>query len=269
MKYKMIAMDLDDSLLGDDLTVSEVNSRAIYRAIEQGVLVTVATGRMFKSALPYVKQLGLDVPIITYQGALVVNALSHDILLHHPVPLDVSREIIMESKMKGIHLQLYIEDAYYFEEENDYSNLYRRVSGIDGTLVDSLEDLLVQEPTKLIMIDQPENITRWMYYYREMFKGRVQVAVSKANYLEFTNVEATKGNAVKHLSNMYGIKREEIIAIGDSFNDLSMIQYAELGVAMDNAPDDVKAHADYITYSNNDHGIAHVLGKFVLRESDF
>jgi len=260
----MVAVDLDDSLLDDNLTISLENRQAVYRAINQGIIVTVATGRMFKSALPYVEQLGIDVPVITYQGALVINALSRDVLLHYPVPLDISKEVISESKQNNIHLQVYVDDEYYFERQNKYSDFYFKVSGIEGKAVGPLEDFLVCQPTKLLMIDEPENILKWMGYYRKKYGGRLQVAVSKANYLEFTSIEATKGNAVRYLADMYGIKREEVIAIGDSFNDIPMLTYAGLGVAMGNAPESVKSHADYITYSNNDNGVAHVLEKFVL-----
>jgi hypothetical protein len=260
----MIAIDLDDSLLDDNLTISQENLQAVRRTIEEGVIVTIATGRMFKSALPYVQQLGIDVPVITYQGALVVNALSRNVLLHYPVPLDLSREIIRESKKNNIHLQVYIDDEYYFEQHNKYSDLYFKVSGIPGKAVGPLEDFLVKEPTKLVMIDEPENILKWMGCYKEKFAGRLQVTISKAHYLEFTNIEATKGNAVRYLADMYGIKPDEVIAIGDSFNDIPMLTYAGLGVAMGNAPEIVKSHADYVTYSNNDNGVAHVLEKFVL-----
>lgn len=264
MKYRMVAIDLDDSLLDDQLTISRENLQAIRYTMEAGVIVTIATGRMFKSALPYVQQLGIDVPVITYQGALVVNALSRKVLLHYPVPLQLSREIIRESKKNNIHLQVYIDDEYYFEQHNKYSDLYYRISGIPGKAVGSLEDFLVQEPTKVIMIDEPENILKWMERYKEKFDGRLQVAISKAHYLEFTNIEATKGNAVRYLAEMYGIEPHEVIAIGDSFNDIPMITYAGLGVAMGNAPEIVKSHADYVTYSNNENGVAHVLEKFVL-----
>ncbi|MBM7581559.1 Cof subfamily protein (haloacid dehalogenase superfamily) [Caldicoprobacter guelmensis] len=268
MKYRLVAIDLDDSLLNDDLSISQENLEAVRCTIEKGVKVTIATGRMFKSALPYVQQLGINVPVITYQGALVVNALSRDVLLHCPVPLDLSREIVKESKKNNIHLQVYIDDEYYFEEHNKYSDLYFKVSGIPGKAVGSLDDFLVKEPTKLIMIDEPENILKWMEYYREKFSGKLQVTISKAHYLEFTNIEATKGNAVKYLAEMYGIKPEEVIAIGDSFNDIPMLTYAGLGVAMGNAPEIVKSHADYVTYSNNENGVAYVLEKFVLGGRD-
>ena len=90
-------------------------------------------------------------------------------------------------------------------------------------------NFLKTDPTKLLMVDQPENILKWQELFREKYKGRLEVAVSKANYLEFTNIKATKGNALKYLADKHGINREEIIAIGDSFNDLPMLSYAGLG----------------------------------------
>ena len=94
MKYRMIAIDLDDSLLNDDIMISEKNKRALRYAVEQGVIVTIATGRMFRSTIPFIKQLGIDSPVITYQGALVINPSTSEMLVHIPVELDIAREII-------------------------------------------------------------------------------------------------------------------------------------------------------------------------------
>lgn len=264
MKYRMIAIDLDDSLLNDDIMISEKNKRALRYAVEQGVIVTIATGRMFKSTIPFIKQLGIDSPVITYQGALVINPSTSEMLLHIPVELDIAREIISICQEKNIHLQVFVDDKYYYEQDNEYSAIYRRVSGIKGEAVGSLMNFLKTDPTKLLMVDQPENILKWQELFREKYKGRLEVAVSKANYLEFTNIKATKGNALKYLADKHGINREEIIAIGDSFNDLPMLSYAGLGVAMGNASEFVKSQADYVTYTNNDDGVAHVVEKFIM-----
>jgi Cof subfamily protein (haloacid dehalogenase superfamily) len=153
---------------------------------------------------------------------------------------------------------------YFYEKDNAYSDIYRRVSGIEGEAVGPLRDFLTNQPTKLVIVDEPENILKWQEYFREKYKGRLEVVVSKSNYLEFTNIEATKGNALKFLAVKHGIKREEIIAIGDSYNDIHMLKYAGLGVAMGNASEVVKSQADYITYTNNDDGVAHAVERFIM-----
>jgi len=262
----MIAIDLDDTLLAQDLSISPINRQAISHAVSMGVIVTISTGRMFRSTVPYVEQLKLDVPVITYQGALIKNAISNEVVLARPLSLDISLEIIEESRKHGVHIQTYIGDDYFFDKHNGYSKMYYALSGIEGRAVKRLEDFLVEEPLKVLIMDSPETISYLTGLYTEMFKGKAEITISKSNYLEFTNIEASKGSALEHLAQSLGIKREEVIAIGDGYNDISMIKYAGLGVAMSNAPEDVKKHADFITHSNEDDGVAHVIKKFVIKE---
>jgi len=266
LEYKMIAIDLDDTLLAQDLSISPINRQAISHAVSMGVIVTISTGRMFRSTVPYVEQLKLDVPVITYQGALIKNAISNEVVLARPLSLDISLEIIEESRKHGVHIQTYIGDDYFFDKHNGYSKMYYALSGIEGRAVKRLEDFLVEEPLKVLIMDSPETISYLTGLYTEMFKGKAEITISKSNYLEFTNIEASKGSALEHLAQSLGIKREEVIAIGDGYNDISMIKYAGLGVAMSNAPEDVKKHADFITHSNEDDGVAHVIKKFVIKE---
>lgn len=261
----MIAIDLDDSLLGSDLEISQENKDSLFRAIEQGVVVTIATGRMFCSTLPYARQLGLDVPLITYNGGLVKNALSHDTLFHCPIPLDVAQKIVRMAESKGAHIQAYIDDDYYMDQDNKYSEMYRINARIAGTAVGSLMDFMDREPTKFIIIDEPEDIKELASEFKKELKDLVQVAISKPYYLEFTNIQATKGKALEYLAGLYKVSKQEIIAIGDSYNDISMLEYAGLGVAMGNSPQEIKKQADYVTGSNDDNGVAQVINKFILK----
>lgn len=267
MEYKLIAVDLDDSLLGSDLQISDRNKEALIKAMEKGVLVTIATGRMFISALKYAQQLELDVPIITYQGGLIKNAFSQDVLYNKTLPLDVCQKIIHVCKEKSLHLQVYIEDEYYFEEDNKYSNMYYQQIGVKGIPVGPLDKFLVDEPNKLLIIDNPDRIVEMKGEFSKLFDSELEITTSKPEYLEFTHKDATKGNALEYLANLKGIERERVIAIGDSYNDISMLQYAGLAVAMGNAPEDVKRHADYVTGTNDEDGVAQAIHRFVLERS--
>lgn len=268
MDYKMIAIDLDDSLLDNDLMISPKNKEALYRAIEQGVIITIATGRMYISALVYAKQLGLDVPLITYQGGLVKSALSGQVLYNKSVPIDISQKIIGMARSKDAHLQIYIEDDYYFEKNNSYSEGYGKNVGVMGKEVGPLDVFLTLEPNKLIIIQEPEKILELKDLFDETFGEEIEINISKPQYLEFTHKDASKGKALQHLAMSKGIDRENIMAIGDSYNDISMMRFAGLGVAMDNAPDDVKKWADYITGANYEDGVAQAINKFVLERGD-
>lgn len=264
----MIAIDLDDSLLGNDLMVSPKNKEALYKAIDQGVIVTIATGRMYISALVYAKQLGLDVPLITYQGGLIKSALSGKVLYDKSVPIDISRKIIEMARSKDAHLQIYVEDDYYFEKNNSYSEGYGKNVGVEGKEVGPLDLFLTLEPNKLIIIQEPERILELRDLFKEAFGDEIEINISKPQYLEFTHKDASKGKALEHLAKSKGINKENVMAIGDSYNDISMIKYAGLGVAMNNAPDEVKKWADYITGSNDEDGVAQAINKFVLERGD-
>lgn len=265
MNYKMLVLDLDDSLLGTDLKISHRNREALIAAAEKGILITIATGRMFSSALPYIKELGVDMPVITYQGALIKNALSRETLIHIPIDRKISRELVRESIRDGYYIQGYIDDEYYMAEENKYSEFYYTISRQRGNVVTDLEGYLKdKDVTKFIIIDEPDRIRNLKEKYDMLYGDMLQITISKPQFLEFTHKDATKGNAVSYMANLFNIDRESIIAVGDSYNDLSMIKYAGLGVAMGNSPRAVQEVADYVTLSNDEAGVAHVIEKFIL-----
>jgi len=264
MQYRLIAIDLDDSLLHHDLSISDRNRRAIREAVKRGVTVTIATGRMFGAARPFIETLGLNVPVITYQGGMIINSETEEILYHCPVPLKEAREIVTLAEQKQVYAQVYLNDRYYFREESQYSELYFRLSGIRGTAVGSLQNFLQQPPTKVLYIDDPSRIQELSTEMKAYFSSQLEIAISKANYLEFTHPEATKGKALAYLVSHLGISQESVMAIGDSFNDISMLEYAGLGVAMGNAREEIRKKADFVTASNDEDGVALAIEKFIL-----
>ncbi|NLJ41752.1 MAG: HAD family phosphatase [Clostridiales bacterium] len=264
MSYRLIAIDLDDTLLGTDLKISPKNREAILAAVEQGVQVTIATGRMYISAVNFAVELGLDIPLITYQGGLIKESNSGDILYNQTLPVDICQKVIQACQAKGVHLQVYIDDEYYIESENEYSEFYGRNVGLKGVTVGSLDKFLDRRPNKLLIIDKPKRITEIWKEFSPIFGQDIEISASKPIFLEFTHKEATKGKALKYLSGLKDIPKDEIIAIGDGHNDVSMIDYAGLGIAMKNAPEEVRNSADYVTATNDEDGVAQAIYKFVL-----
>lgn len=265
MPYRLIAMDLDDTLLLDDLTVSESTRQAMIEAIARGAHLTIATGRMFDSAQKIARQVGLNVPIITYQGSLIKNLLDEEILYERSVPSDVARRIYEYCLEHDLHLQSYIDDKLYVPEDNDKIRAYAAQSNIPYTVEPDFGKIIGHEKqTKLLIIDEPARLDALLPEFKELLGPEVHLTKSKPNYLEFLHVEGTKGHALKFLAAHYGIPIEETIAIGDAMNDHEMVQAAGLGVAMANAVPALKEIADYITLSNNEDGVRHVLEKFVL-----
>lgn len=156
MAIKLVALDLDDTLLDSKLAVSPRACEAIRQAIAQGVVVTIATGRMYRSALPYARQLELDVPLITYNGALIKSSLSAEIFLNCPVEQDLARQLLALCRQNNWYIQSYIKDQLFVEAINHYAELYSRVAGVPAVAVgdrlyapeDSPSKPLVMAPAK-------------------------------------------------------------------------------------------------------------------------
>ncbi|MHB1167151.1 MAG: Cof-type HAD-IIB family hydrolase [Carboxydocellales bacterium] len=260
-RYKLIAIDLDDTLLNSQLKISPRSKALIQQLRAQGVVVTLSTGRMFLSSRPIAMELALDIPLITYQGALVKNCLSGETLIHRTLAIEYSREIINIAREKQFHLNLYLEDQLYMEELSPEGEAYARLAGVPVCLVPDLT-LLTGEPTKLLLIGEETSLDQLQAVLKPHFAGTVHITKSKPYFLEFTHPLANKGDALAELAKHYGIAQEETMAIGDSFNDLEMLAYAGLGVAMGNARQEIKDRADYVTATNEQDGVAEALQKF-------
>jgi Cof subfamily protein (haloacid dehalogenase superfamily) len=269
-KYKLLATDLDDSLLDDRYGIPRANREAIGRALEMGIKVVLATGRMYRSALPYALELGLDSPLITYQGAYV-RFPSGKVLYHRPVPFAVALQLLKRLADKGHHTNIYIDDQLLVKENGREAGLYKSISGVDPVVVGDLAAHLQEvrrEPTKVLVVASEEKINGLHREMKEIFGESLYITKSKPYFLEFMHPAATKGRALQAVAHHYGIGPESIIAVGDSYNDLDMLEYAGLGAVMDNAGEDIKKRADFVTGSNNDGGVAGVINKFIVSRED-
>lgn len=266
MTYRLVAIDLDDTLLNDQLQVTTATREALTEAIARGVHITIATGRMFASAQQIARQIGLNVPIITYQGSLIKNLIDGNVLYERSVPPEASLKLYEFCTARGFHLQTYIDDKLHTPSDNDRIKAYAKESNIPYTVVPDFEKLVASgaKQTKMLMIDEPAKLDAIIDELRELLGPDVHVTKSKAHYLEFMHREGTKGHALRFLANHYDIPMEETIAMGDAWNDREMIEAAGLGIAMENGVPGLKALAGYITRSNNDEGVRHAIEKFIL-----
>ncbi|MBM7566919.1 Cof-type HAD-IIB family hydrolase [Paenibacillus sacheonensis] len=265
MTYKLIAIDIDDTLLTDDIVVTPGTKAALAAAIERGVFVTLATGRMFPSAKKIAKQIELNVPIITYQGSLVKTLLDEQVLYERYVPEDAARELLAFCQANDLHLQLYIDDVLYVREDNEKARNYSALSNIPFAVEPDFETLIAKPSTKMLMIDDPARLDEMAEKLAPLIGDRVHITKSKAHYLEVTHKEGTKGHAIAFMAEHIGCTLDEVIAIGDSWNDHEMIEAAGLGVAMGNALPKLKEIAQFVTKSNNEEGVKHVIDKFILQ----
>ncbi len=269
MRYKLLALDLDDTLLNAEAKISPRNREAIRRAVEKNVLVTIATGRMFRSAVRYARELEIALPLIVYHGAMIREAQSGAMLRYCPVPLEPALEILRLTEQEGFHVNLYLDDQIFVQKENEISRYYQTIAPIPMEEVGDLSVFLQHretEPVKLTLIHREEEkrLDELQRYLEAAYAGCLSVLKSRPYFLEITSWEGTKGRALKHLAELQKIEAEEIIAIGDSYNDLDMLQFAGMGVAMANAPAAVREAANVITKSNLEDGVALFLEEYIL-----
>lgn len=268
MAIGLVAMDLDDTLLRDDWTISPRVVKAIQRAREQGVKITLATGRMPISARPYAEQLKLDVPAITYNGAMIQQVLSGEILFRRVIPSPLASEIVQDVLQKGFYVQVYLKDRVVTSQLKKWSRNYSRISSVHIEEAD-LPILLSEEPEgveKILLMAEESDLDRLAPSLGQRYGEKVHITKSKSCFLEMIDCKVNKGVALASLAEKFGIAQKDIMAIGDSFNDLEMIKYAGLGVAMGNARREIREQANIVTATNQEDGVAQAIERYVLKE---
>jgi len=207
------------------------------------VKVVVCTGRPFPGAVPWVQRLGLDGPIVCYQGAQV-RALDGGVLLDHGIAHELAMEVIRFARERDLHVQAYRDDRLIVERDRPEAHEYANHAGMQIHLVGDLETAMGPTTPKLVIVSTAETLERTLPEARARWKGRLNVATSVPTYLEFTSVESDKAAALAFVCERDGLRREETAAVGDGRNDVSMIAWAGLGVAIEGSPAEVIAAAD-------------------------
>jgi Cof subfamily protein (haloacid dehalogenase superfamily) len=264
MQYKLIAVDIDGTLLNSEGIITEKTREAIQRAVAKGAIFSICTGRPIQGVEGFNSLLNLDSPFITYNGAMIVMGKSKEILFEQSLSPEVARNIIRIGKELETTMIIWSNNKLYVYEINDKTNYYNRVLKVDPIVIEDEEEILQNGVTKILWYDDPKNLEAYQVRLKEELKDSCNFHTSQPIYLEFVDKNISKATAMEKIGEHFGIKREEMIAIGDGFNDLAMIEYAGLGVAMGNAPQAIKDRANYVTLSNDEDGIAHVLDKFVM-----
>ncbi len=258
----MLALDLDGTILDLKLNLDPRDVDALHRIVDGGVTVVACTGRPFPGAVPWVKKLGLGGPIVCYQGA-EVRALDGAVLLDHGVGHDLAMEVIGYANERDLHVQAYRDDRLIVERDRPEAHIYARHAGMQIHVVGDLDRAMGPTTPKLVIVATPERIEQVLPDARARWKGRLNVATSVPEYLEFTSVDSDKASALRFLCERFGIRRSEAAAVGDGRNDASMIEWAGLGVAVEGSPSEVIAAADR-TIAGPGHGGIQQLAEAVL-----
>lgn len=263
MPYKLIAADLDGTLRTDRHPFSPRLRDAVRRAQARDVRVVIATGRMYRTAAPFARELGLTSAMICDHGATIRDASSGEMLVQKTVPLDLAREVI-ECASDDLAVLVCVQEEFFTPRlsaaAQNFVGSYREYLHVVPDLAQSLHG----EPQKILFVND-ESVTDSLFVELKIrFGTELQVVQSDPTYVELTHRDVSKGNAVAWLAQRWNIAREQVIALGDHDNDRSMIEWAGLGVAMGNAIERVKASADFIAPSVDEDGAAFVIEKFVL-----
>lgn len=276
MNYKLVAIDMDGTLLNSNNEISKRTRKAIEDATKQGVHIVLATGRILKSAEHYARNIDLNSYILACNGAIIMNE-SRDIIYNQPMNLEIAKRVMELGTELGIYYHFYDRSKFYSniyikEIANYYNTSTLKLKGqsIDIDIFDDHNELLNRENFevyKFLFIDDAKEKLALLRQELSTFK-EINVSSSWDNNLEIMDNKVSKGMGLEFLSKKLNINPKEIIAIGDNENDLSMIQFAGLGVAMDNGDEAIKSQADIVTRTNDEDGVARIIEKYILGIGD-
>ncbi|WP_426349760.1 Cof-type HAD-IIB family hydrolase [Alloiococcus sp. CFN-8] len=272
MKYKIIACDLDETLIRHDRSVSKEDVEAIKKAAQIGVKFVPATGRGFNSVDKTLKELGLykkeNEYVISYNGGAITENSTNRFLHFEGISFELASELYKKGLNYDVCIHIYTKDkvyAYnYTQDERDYLAGRMEVTEI---FKDNIDFLKGQEIVKCLYMNTDFSYLKEIEKDIKEITTGIDISYSSNRYIEFNHKGVNKGAGLLSLAEHLGVKQEETIAIGDNFNDLSMIKAAALGVGVQNAVEEIKKYCDYLTKATyNESAVAEVINKFVLNQ---
>jgi Cof subfamily protein (haloacid dehalogenase superfamily) len=238
---------------------------AVARMHEAGVRGCVVTGRMYRAAVTFARELGFDTPVVCFQGAAIVDPQQDEVLRDLPLDIETVAEIVDVVERDGMHLQLYRNDEYYCEQRNRFSDLYAHLSGSQPVIVESLRETFAYSPaTKAVVIDDPERSAAYLDRVREQLGARVNATRSYPEFVEILNPAVDKGDALRFVAERLGIDMSEVAAIGDSWNDVALLRASSLGIAMGSAPPELREVAHRVVQDVGADGVAEAIDRYIL-----
>ena len=264
MGYRLLVADIDGTLVNARREITPPVHAAVAAAQARGVRVCLATGRIWPSARQYVEALGADPPVILYNGGMVYDFVRDEIWLRTTLPLQHARDVLaILRRHPAVQPHLYVDDHVYIPAMNETTAIYQRKDNLRTEVIGDLADWLTVDPMKVLIIgERPalEAVVREI----DALPYRVNHVFSETIYLEILPPGVDKGAALRVMAARLAIPPREIIAVGDNLNDLAMIHYAGLGVAMGNAPEALRREARVVAPSNDDHGLQEIIERFIL-----
>jgi hypothetical protein len=272
---RLLVLDIDGTIAGQANDVTEGVKAAIAEVQAKGIQVAIATGRMYRSAVRFHQAVRSVLPLMSYQGAFIKDPLSNKVYRHTPLArhhtLALLAELAALEAEEKLSIHLYIDDQLHVREILADTRDYAARSGIDpipvGDLATYLQREAAIETTKLLALSpDPQVISDLLTRFKQLYAPEdMYLTQSVATFFEATHPLSNKGAAVQYLAEeLLELKPDQVMTIGDNFNDYEMIRYAGIGVAMGDAPDGVKAIADWVAPSVEDDGVVSAIEHFLL-----
>ncbi len=266
MNYKMIALDLDGTLLTAEKTILPETKKALIDIQKKGVKVVLSSGRPVPGMEFIAEQLELHKYggyILSFNGGQIVDCKTNKVIAETSINVNDAHRVYDLSIIHNTNIITYIDNKVYGEFFDEYVEVETTINKMEFVEVDNLLDAITKPVPKFIMLQDGDYVEKIIPLVAEELEDKFTVTRSEPYFLEVMPKGIDKGSSLEKLAQMEGIKQEEVIACGDSYNDITMVEYAGLGVAMDNAKQEVKDASDYVTLSNEDNGIANVIEKFI------
>ena len=260
-QIKLVVTDIDGTLMEMNGSLAKETIDVVQQMSDKGVKVVIATGRMYNAAKPVVEELGLDAPIICYQGAMIRD--ENRIYFERNVDKATTLSIIDDLRNYGAHINMYLRDRLIVENDDKYIKAYAGDRFLKYEVVEDLK-VVAQDATKLLAIDEDANLVTKIRDEMRLKYPYLNIVKSTDYYCEFVNNEADKGFAIDFIAAEWNIKKDEILAIGDQDNDIQMIKVAGIGVAMGNCSPKLRKEADFICPTVQEFGFVEAMKKFVL-----
>lgn len=260
---KLIAIDVDGTLLNSKHELSEVNKEWIKIATDEGAILVLASGRPLNGLFDVFNQLDID-PLNHYlmgfNGAVVVKASDYSLILERTIELNLAKSILKHLEQFPVTTILSRKHELIVQDENGY-NVHgeAQANKMELKVVSNLAEYLDYQPNKILVSADPSVIDQYSEAIQAPFIGLVDFVKSAPFYLEIIVKDTNKGSSLEYIANQLNIKKEEVMVIGDNYNDISMIEYAGMGVAMGQSDSEIKSKAQFISLTNDDDGVAYAL----------
>lgn len=265
---KLIALDIDGTLLNSENIITEKTREALIRAQDAGHTLVIASGRDPIGVMPYADALDFENHnglICTFNGGKVINCETGEVLIDHSLDKDLALDILNFAKDNDMTYLIYAKDSIITNSEKTYK--IAEIAEADHNVyevIENLEDVIDFRPNKILFSIDPAYIDEKIELFDKKYKGKVNAFKSTPFFYEIMPIGVEKGASLIEMAKFLGFDIKDTIAFGDERNDLEMLEAAGVGVVMANAPDIVKEYGDYITKSNDEDGIAYYLDKFLL-----